>query len=82
MVDHVGNVLMKHQLWATGLTFAMFGVEKGIPVDQFIMCFPGVCSKNWSCRCCISWMSRSCFTLLRTSSFAMKSIPLIPRIIL
>ena len=30
---------MKHQLWATGLTFAMFGVEKGVPVDQFIVWF-------------------------------------------
>ena len=25
---------MKHQLWATGLMFAMFGVEKGVSVDQ------------------------------------------------
>ena len=31
---------MKHQLWATGLTFAMFRVEKGVPVDQFILWFP------------------------------------------
>ena len=31
---------MKHQLWATRLTFAMFRVEKGEPVDQFILWFP------------------------------------------
>ena len=24
---------MKYQLWATGLTFAMFRVEKGVPTD-------------------------------------------------
>ena len=37
--DCTGNVLMKHQRWATGLTFAMFRVEKGVPVDQFILWF-------------------------------------------
>ena len=31
LADYAGNVLMKHQLWATGLTFAMFRVEKGVP---------------------------------------------------
>ena len=31
---------MTHQLWATGLSFAMFRVEKGVPVDQFILWFP------------------------------------------
>ena len=38
--DYAGNVLMQHQLWATGLTFAMFRMEKGEPVDQFIPWFP------------------------------------------
>ena len=33
---------MKHQLWATGLKFAMFRVEEGVPVDQFIPWFPEV----------------------------------------
>ena len=32
LADYAGNVLMKHQLWATGLTFAMFRVEKGVPL--------------------------------------------------
>ena len=40
LADYVGNVLMKHHLWATGLTFAMFSVEKGVSVDQFILWFP------------------------------------------
>ena len=35
-----GSVLMKHQVLGTGLTFAMFRVEKGVPVDQFIPWFP------------------------------------------
>ena len=34
LADYAGNVLMKHQLSATGLTFAMFRVEKGVPVDR------------------------------------------------
>ena len=40
LADYAGNVLMKHQLWETGLTFAMFRVEKGAPVDQFILWIP------------------------------------------
>ena len=41
LAGYAGNILIKHQLWAAGLTsFTMFRVEKGVPVDQFILWFP------------------------------------------
>ena len=39
-MDYAGNVLMKDELWVTGFMFPMFRVEKGVPVDQFILKFP------------------------------------------
>ena len=40
LADYAGNVLMKHQLWATGLTFAMFCVEKGAPSVHYYCAIP------------------------------------------
>ena len=66
---YAGNVLMKHQLWATGLAFAMLGWKRAYLLTNSFSGFLRICPKKWNCRCCISWMSRLVYSWILSSLF-------------